>query len=242
MLGVETVTFHFKCDTRSEAAFQYFQVGYFKEREEPLRALKNYWRAINVDTTFCDAYQSLTNLYLHIGELDSALFVVNKYLTINANDEWSITKKSKILMGLDRFDEARKFLEVCIKKHPDDGWYKLNIAKCYLNSQNFDSAFYFSSQAKNTFLNQGDNYSVSDVDFFSAKLLFYSKRYEESLSLLLTLDKEFRKVIDFNAIIGLCHYNLKKQDLEKAKKYIKKAYKQGGKFDNSLLDELNIKH
>jgi len=83
------------------------------------RALGNYQRAARYDTDQQSLYLKIASTFLRLGNISSALAVVDQILTEDPNQEDALLIKGQVLEGQDNPDEALKLYQQVKQLNPD---------------------------------------------------------------------------------------------------------------------------
>lgn len=75
-----------------------------------------------------------------LGDFNSALALYYQCLEINPNGAGAMSEISRIQQIMKNFDTAIKYAKLATENAPENKWYKINLAKLYINAKEFQKA------------------------------------------------------------------------------------------------------
>jgi len=136
-------------------------------KESYTLALSNLNKAIQIDSTFQDAYASRGTLYSYYLNKDSlGLLDLNKAIQLDSTDVSARYNRSNIYSDKENYTEALNDLNFCLNKNPNDHLALNARGNCYYELKEYNKAIVDYSKALESnselipqeFLNPGDIY------------------------------------------------------------------------------------
>ena len=75
-----------------------------------------------------------------LGDFNSALALYYQCLEINSNGAGAMSEISRIQQIMKNYDTAIKYAKLATENAPENKWYKVNLAKLYISTENYQDA------------------------------------------------------------------------------------------------------
>jgi predicted Zn-dependent protease/TolB-like protein len=105
-----------------------------------LDAIKHLQASIALDSTYGQAYNQLAYTYEKLGDLDNAVWAIERYISSNPNDANPYDSKGEILARYGRVDEAIESNRRALQLKPDFYSSLSNLGMLYLFRQDYQQA------------------------------------------------------------------------------------------------------
>ncbi len=116
-------------------------VNYKMTQEQIGNAETFYRKALEIDSTYSDAWRNLGVIYNIKGKTDSALIFLEKSLQFDSKNSETYLQKGIIYCGLHNAGEMYKSLKIAIKYNPDNAWAQHFMGAYYYYTGEFLIAF-----------------------------------------------------------------------------------------------------
>ncbi|MDD5150123.1 MAG: tetratricopeptide repeat protein [Flavobacterium sp.] len=169
--------------TKNDEAAKYYNDGYAEfQKENYEKAIKNYKKAIQLDSSYTDAIDNCALSYRRLNQLDSAEYYYKLSLKKLPTNELAMSNLGLVYMFKNDFKTAKSTFKKLLKTNPNYGDGLYSLSEVYLRENKNDSAIIYSSKAYEVWKDNNPE--------FSADALYYT-----GLAYLQKGDK--KKAMDF---------------------------------------------
>lgn len=190
-------------------------------------AIRYYNEAIEVDSTFAQAYNNLGIVYLKTGKLDKALIAYNHSIKYAPGIKNTYYNRSNILYEMGEFEKSLDDLNRIQNNYSDQEAIHFLKGLSFFNLRQYDSADYSFKNALDLDVTNIENY----LNLASTK--YYKNEFEAAKELVLQCLKLDNTSADAYNILGMAYS--KQGDDEKAFE----AYNEGLKYESNNAYILN---
>jgi len=202
-------------DESNAQVFVVLADGYTKVKNYD-KAIELLNEAVKVNPKYVPAYNSLGNIYLARGNGTDAIKNFQKAIDIEGTNPEARTRKAKVYILINNFDEAISLLNTAIENHPDYAPAYYELAELNYSLKNYSkSADYYSKY-------MASSESTLDKRRRYASILYLNKEYQKSIDIL----KDVIKAEPDNpvAVRMLAYSYLRLDDIENSKSYFQKLF------------------
>lgn len=226
------------CPTSNAKAEKYFKSGENALNNGNLqKASDNFVKAIEEDSLFCDAWDNLAVVMRRAGKNEKAKSYYFKAMNINKYDIVAPINFGGILLEEGDYEYAHKLFMVVtfIDSTNPEGYF--GKAKAYYGGGNYNEALKNLNTAIELYTNQ--RVQIGHEVRLLEGLIYYGTGDIPTAKKILENEYEnFANHPHMNYYLGLCYLNMETPNKDLARKYIKKAEKEGFTVDKEVLDKL----
>ena len=228
----------FYCSSKNKEAIELFNFGLKSLSFGKMNYAKSaFQKAINLDSTFCDAHVKLAMIYRQQGEIITALYLLDTSLKINPNNPVALQNYAYYWLLAGKQLEAKGNYTKLINLDPTnpEGYYGLGMVLIELTE--YHQALLNTQKAIELYKKNSHKIG-SEVFYLLGMNYFHLDDYENSMVNLEKVYKSYKKDKDMNYSLAMCYLKLNK--LKKAKKYMKRAKKFGAEIPEKIQIELDM--
>jgi tetratricopeptide (TPR) repeat protein len=156
-----------KSPTKNTKALEYYTKGYNEFHNENYEeAIKNYKKAIQIDSNYTDAIDNCALSFRKLKKLDDAEFYYKLSLKKLPNNELAMHNLGLVYMFKNDFKKAKITFKKLIETNPKYGDGLYSLSEIYLRENNNDSAIVYSKKAYEVWKDNNPE--------FSADALYYT--------------------------------------------------------------------
>lgn len=156
-----------KSPTKDTTALKYYTKGYNEFHNENYEeAIKNYKKAIQIDSNYTDAIDNCALSFRKLNKLDDAEFYYKLSLKKLPNNVLAIHNLGLVYMFKNDFKSAKITFKKLLKTNPKYGDGLYSLSEVYLREKNNDSAIFYSKKAYEVWKDNNPE--------FSADALYYT--------------------------------------------------------------------
>lgn len=228
------------CFTQNNEAREYYRLGNNIKSTNRIAAANYYKQAIILDSLYCDAYYAVIQQYLKLNELDSALKFTELAIDLDRTKDWLLLLKGKLLlMKGEAKRSADHFNSLMQQQTSVPSWIYYHIESLILLNE-LDSAQKLTIEMEKLQRQQYVEYPTESY-FLQAKIAFFKKDYQTALKAFELIKFYMKRHEGAYYYFGLTLLNQETPDVEKARKFIKKAKRNKYyNIDPAVLKQLNI--
>jgi len=153
--------------TKNDEAAKYYNDGYAEFHKENYEdAIKNYKKAIQLDSSYTDAIDNCALSYRRLNKLDSAEYYYKLSLIKLPTNELAMSNLGLVYMFKNDFKTAKSTFKKLLKNNPNYGDGLYSLSEVYLRENKNDSAIIYSSKAYEVWKDNNRE--------FSADALYYT--------------------------------------------------------------------
>lgn len=153
--------------TKNDEAAKYYNDGYAEFHKENYEdAIKNYKKAIKLDSSYTDAIDNCALSYRRLNKLDSAEYYYKLSLKKLPTNELAMSNLGLVYMFKNDFKTAKSTFKKLLKNNPNYGDGLYSLSEVYLRENKNDSAIIYSLKAYEVWKDNNPE--------FSADALYYT--------------------------------------------------------------------
>lgn len=153
--------------TKNDEAAKYYNDGYAEFHKENYEdAIKNYKKAIQLDSSYTDAIDNCALSYRKLNKLDSAEYYYKLSLEKLPTNELAMSNLGLVYMFKNDFKTAKSTFRKLLKNNPNNGDGLYSLSEVYLRENINDSAIIYSTKAYEVWKDNNPE--------FSADALYYT--------------------------------------------------------------------
>ena len=238
----------------------------FAENNNLKKASELWTKAIEINPNVADAHNNLASLYMRLGENDKALTYIKNAIKINPKFSLAYNNLGMLNNIVGKFDEAKKNFLEAIQAEPKNIMAYYNLANLYQklsdieNSENYylkaieinPKFFNAYNNLMNLYERIGQNTKLEEIinkaekhfannpsiKLFKGKLLFKSKRYEDSINNLNSIEFDSRNETKETSRCGtLAKCYDQTGDFKKAYEFFKKTNDINFNLNKNKIDK-----
>jgi tetratricopeptide (TPR) repeat protein len=134
--------------TKNDEAARYYNNGYAEFHKENYEgAIKNYKKAIQLDSSYTDAIDNCALSYRRLNKLDIAEYYYKLSLRKLPTNELAMSNLGLVYMFKNDFKTAKSTFRKLLKSNPNNGDGLYSLSEVYLKENKNDSAIIYSSKA-----------------------------------------------------------------------------------------------
>jgi tetratricopeptide (TPR) repeat protein len=233
------------CGSKVPAAIRAFNSGLNAEDAgDPAAAERLYKQAIDLDATFCDAFDHLGRLARRAGKLDQAVDWYRKSVAINPYGEVARTNLIGALLLQRKPAEAAAEVERALQRTPGSAELQYSGAMAYLSAGEPRKSVACARRAAELYAKERPEL-VADARLVEGVADFALHDCAAARAVLAGIEKEKGDLGDFNYVLGVCLVDDHRQELdtgvsadtpwvEQVRRYLRKAKAGGKEFPATL--------
>ena len=226
------------CPTRNEAARQSYNKGLeLADEGNPDEAVKEYAKAIDLDANYCDAMDNLGQLLRQQGKLDEAIYWYKRSIGVLPANRAARTNLAVAYVHQGKKDAAISEYRILLKMNPLDpeGYYGLETV--YLTFKDPGAAAEQFKKAEQHYIDLNSPL-VSDAHYALGLTYYEMKEYGKSIDYLERSYSRKQNDPRVDYILGLSY--LEAGNLDRARKYLRRAQELGAKVPQEVVQKAGI--
>lgn len=165
--GVVNYELKLNSPTKNHEAVKYYNDGYTEFHKENYEdAIKNYKKAMQLDSSYTDAIDNCALSYRRLNKLDSAEYYYKLSLKKLPTNELAMSNLGLVYMFKKDFKTAKSTFKKLLKSNSNNGDGLYSLSEVYLRENKNDSAIIYSSKAYEVWKDNNPE--------FSADALYYT--------------------------------------------------------------------
>jgi len=224
--GQVSIKMDLHCGTNNKKALEYFESGNFGIRTNRIEtAAKQFYGAISLDSTFCDAWDNLAVCYKKMGRYEDAFNASLRSLMIDSTNvvAWSNCGSSAFLQNdinkaLISYDHLKRIIP-----NSPEGYYGKSIVMYSIDNitEAKENLIITEQIYKNNKIKIG-----KEVYLLKGFIEFKAGNKQEAQKLFEKVYSSFKDNSELNYFLGICLLE-NNNDAKKSQKYIDKAIQLG---------------
>jgi tetratricopeptide (TPR) repeat protein len=236
--GVRLSAVELFCSTHSDRAAQFYDDALSSERKgKPEDAERLYRQAIELDPAFCDAMDNLGRLLRSQGKLDEAISWYRRSLEILPGNTVARMNLGLAYNLQGKFAEAVAEYETLVRTAPDDPEGSFGLGVCYLDMQRPAEAIPQFEKAEDLYARQSSALVV-DARYFLGVSHYGLGECDKARGYFEEVLPSMPDSASTNYYLGLCHLCPGAEDIELARRFLKRAQSLGYDVPAEAMDRV----
>jgi tetratricopeptide (TPR) repeat protein len=221
-----------------EASLAYNTAVELAEQGQVEEAKKLYLKAIELDSGFCDAMDNLGQLYRREWKLDKAEYWYKRSIQVFPENVVARQNLALVYKFQGKNQEAMQEYEMLTKIDPDnpEGYYGLGTV--YRDLERYQDALYNFKRAEELY-SATSSPLIADAQQQLGMAYILLEDYVKARDYLEKAYPEFESDPKVNYVLGVCYLQEELEDIELARKYLRKAKELGFEPADELLRQLD---
>jgi tetratricopeptide (TPR) repeat protein len=232
---------YYNCPSKDDLAMDYFQKGLDIYSTNKQLANIYFKGAIKRDSFFCDAYYVLVNSFRSTKDYDSAMKYIDLTLKNNKIDLWAMKIRGILLLNKKDYNLAETYFKDLYDLQPREATWLYYYVQSLIKLNKLDSAWSLTMQMEMLMMQEEGWDSKSLSYYMQGQIAFQRMNYKTAFRAFNEIKSVYRQNSEFCYLYGMTLMRKENPNMNKAKRFIKRAVKLGyGDVETKIREELKI--